>query len=210
MVVFDGFSKAYGMTGWRLGFAHGPQRLIEEMIKLQQFTFVCAPSIVQHAGVAAWDADVSGFVADYRRKRDRLVAGLKDRFELAQPGGALLPLSQGTLGHRQRIRGGGDPQQPADHPRQGVQPPRHPFPPQLCRRRSDHRARHRNPQSHCVALNSLAVSRGTGMDGGFVRHAKPQARFLPPEAKNYPSLARVWRRGTCGEFFESRDRRHNP
>ena len=49
-LVIDGFSKAYGMTGWRLGFCHGPRRLIEEMIKLQQFTFVCAPSIVQYAG----------------------------------------------------------------------------------------------------------------------------------------------------------------
>jgi aspartate/methionine/tyrosine aminotransferase len=55
VLVFDGFSKAYGMTGWRLGFAHGPRRIIEQMIKLQQFTFVCAPSMVQHAGVAAWD-----------------------------------------------------------------------------------------------------------------------------------------------------------
>lgn len=88
VLVFDGFSKAYGMTGWRLGFAHGPQRLIEEMLKLQQFTFVCAPSMVQHAGVVALDCDVSPFVADYRRKRDRLIAGLRDRFELVVPGGA--------------------------------------------------------------------------------------------------------------------------
>jgi aspartate aminotransferase/aminotransferase len=87
-VVFDGFSKAYGMTGWRLGFAHGPRRLIEEMAKLQQFTYVCAPSIVQHAGVAAWDFDVSGIVANYRRKRDRLVDGLKDRYEMAKLEGA--------------------------------------------------------------------------------------------------------------------------
>jgi aspartate/methionine/tyrosine aminotransferase len=87
-VVFDGFSKAYGMTGWRLGYCHGPRRLIEEMIKLQQFTFVCAPSMVQHAGVAAWDHDISGFVADYRRKRDRVHEGLKDRFEVVKPGGA--------------------------------------------------------------------------------------------------------------------------
>jgi aspartate aminotransferase/aminotransferase len=88
VVVFDGFSKAYGMTGWRLGFCHGPRRLIEEMIKLQQFTYVCAPSIVQYAGVAAWDYDVSAIVADYKGKRDRLVAGLKDRYELVEPGGA--------------------------------------------------------------------------------------------------------------------------
>ena len=88
VLVFDGFSKTYGMTGWRLGFCHGPRRLIEEMIKLQQFTYVCAPSIVQHAGVAAWDYDVSAIVSDYKRKRDRLVAGLKDRYELTVPGGA--------------------------------------------------------------------------------------------------------------------------
>ena len=88
VVVFDGFSKSHGMTGWRLGFAHGPRRLIEEMIKLQQFSYVCAPSMVQYAGAAAWDCDVSAFVADYRRKRDRVYEGLKDCFELARPGGA--------------------------------------------------------------------------------------------------------------------------
>ncbi len=88
VIVFDGFSKAYGMTGWRLGFAHGPRRLIEEMAKLQQFTFVCAPSIVQHAGIAALDFDVSDIVANYHRKRDRIVEGLKDRYEMAKPEGA--------------------------------------------------------------------------------------------------------------------------
>jgi aspartate aminotransferase/aminotransferase len=88
VVVFDGFSKAYGMTGWRLGFVHGPRRLLEEMIKLQQFTFVCAPSMVQHAGAIAWDCDVTEFVADYRHKRDLVVEGLKKRFEVVKPGGA--------------------------------------------------------------------------------------------------------------------------
>ena len=44
VLVVDGFSKTHGMTGWRLGFAHGPSRLIQEMAKLQQFSFVCAPS----------------------------------------------------------------------------------------------------------------------------------------------------------------------
>jgi aspartate aminotransferase/aminotransferase len=88
VVVVDGFSKAYGMTGWRLGFCHGPRRLMEEMIKLQQFTYVCAPSIIQHAGVAAWDYDVSSIVADYKQKRDRLVAALKGDYDLTAPGGA--------------------------------------------------------------------------------------------------------------------------
>ncbi len=88
VLVFDGFSKTYGMTGWRLGYCHGPRRLIEEMTKLQQFSFVCAPSMVQYAGVTAWDFDVTPFATTYRQKRDRVVAGLKDRFEIAPPGGA--------------------------------------------------------------------------------------------------------------------------
>jgi aspartate/methionine/tyrosine aminotransferase len=88
VLVLDGFSKAYAMTGWRLGFCHGPRRLIEEMIKLQQFTFVCAPTVSQHAGIAAWDVDVSTVVTDYKRKRDLVFDGLKDRFETEKPGGA--------------------------------------------------------------------------------------------------------------------------
>src|SRR5437899_8171982 len=86
------------MTGWRLGYAHGPRRLIEEMTKLQQFTFVCAPSMVQHAGVAALDYDVSAIVADYRRKRDRLYEGLKDRFELVRPGGSFYQFPKAPWG----------------------------------------------------------------------------------------------------------------
>jgi aspartate aminotransferase/aminotransferase len=88
VLVVDGFSKAYGMTGWRLGFAHGPRALIEQMSKLQQFSFVCAPSVAQHAGVTAWDFDTSGITTDYRRKRDRVVAGLRERFEFVIPRGA--------------------------------------------------------------------------------------------------------------------------
>ena len=47
-----------------------------------------APSMVQHAGVAAWDYDIASFVADYHQKRDRLYQGLNDRFEIVKPGGA--------------------------------------------------------------------------------------------------------------------------
>jgi aspartate aminotransferase/aminotransferase len=88
VLVIEGFGKTYGMTGWRLGWAHGPKRLIQEMAKFQQFTFVCAPSMVQYAGLAAMNFDVSGIIADYRRKRDVMVAGLKDAYELTVPGGA--------------------------------------------------------------------------------------------------------------------------
>ncbi|MBX9624886.1 MAG: aminotransferase class I/II-fold pyridoxal phosphate-dependent enzyme [Gemmataceae bacterium] len=88
VVVVEGFGKTYGMTGWRLGWAHGPRRLLAEMAKLQQFTYVCAPSVIQHAAAVALDYDVSGIVADYRRKRDLLAAGLAGRYEFVIPGGA--------------------------------------------------------------------------------------------------------------------------
>jgi aspartate/methionine/tyrosine aminotransferase len=87
-LVLDGFSKTYGMTGWRLGFAHGPRAIIEEMIKLQQFSFVCAPHPMQWAGVAALEIDMSTAIAAYRRKRDLLVSGLAEDYELIVPGGA--------------------------------------------------------------------------------------------------------------------------
>lgn len=88
VLVLEGFGKTFGMTGWRLGYAHGPRTLIQEMMKLQQFTFVCAPSMAQWAGLAALETDVSEHIADYARKRDQLCAGLKDRFEFVRPGGA--------------------------------------------------------------------------------------------------------------------------
>jgi aspartate aminotransferase/aminotransferase len=98
VLVLDGFSKAYAMTGWRLGYAHGPRRLIDEMTKVQQFTFVCAPSMVQYGAVAAWDSDITPHVADYHRKRDRLVSALKDCYELVVPGGAFYLFAKAPWG----------------------------------------------------------------------------------------------------------------
>jgi aspartate/methionine/tyrosine aminotransferase len=87
-LVLDGFSKSHAMTGWRLGFAHGPAEIIDAMTKCQQYTFVCAPHPVQWAGVAALDVDTQPYIEAYRNKRDLLYEGLKDDFELVKPGGA--------------------------------------------------------------------------------------------------------------------------
>ncbi len=87
-IVIDGFSKSHAMTGWRVGWVHGPSAVIETMTKLQQFSFVCAPQPAQWAGLAAMDVEMSGFRKDYSKKRDRMVEGLKDRFEFTHPGGA--------------------------------------------------------------------------------------------------------------------------
>jgi aspartate aminotransferase/aminotransferase len=87
-IVIDGFSKSHAMTGWRLGYVHGPSEVIDTMLKLQQYTFVCAPQPVQWAGAVAMEVDMTAHVNDYRRKRDKLIAGLKDHYELTAPGGA--------------------------------------------------------------------------------------------------------------------------
>ena len=88
VLVVDGYSKSLGMTGWRLGYAHGPAELIQEMAKLQQFSFVCAPAPLQTAVVKADRIDMSPQVAAYKRKRDQVVAALAPHYELAHPAGA--------------------------------------------------------------------------------------------------------------------------
>lgn len=97
-LIVEGFGKTYGITGWRLGWVHGPKCIINEMAKLQQFTYVCAPSMVQAAGVAALDYDTSNIVADYKRKRDRLCAALAGSYEFAIPGGAFYLFAKSPWG----------------------------------------------------------------------------------------------------------------
>ncbi len=97
-LVVDGFSKSHAMTGWRLGFAHGPRRIIQEMAKLQQFSFVCAPSMAQYAGVVALDQDLSAIQSSYRRKRDMVVEALADCYELIRPQGAFYAFPRAPWG----------------------------------------------------------------------------------------------------------------
>jgi aspartate/methionine/tyrosine aminotransferase len=87
-IVIDGFSKSHAMTGWRLGWVHGPSAVIQTMIKLQQYSFVCAPTPMQWSALAALDHDMSHYYRDYAKKRDRIVAGLRGYYEFAEPGGA--------------------------------------------------------------------------------------------------------------------------
>jgi len=100
-LLLRGFSKAYAMAGWRLGFVAAHESLgsiIEEMTKIQQYTFVCAPTPFQKAAVAALDYDVSDFIDAYRVKRDLIFEGLKDKFELVRPGGAFYAFVKSPAG----------------------------------------------------------------------------------------------------------------
>lgn len=87
-IVIDGFSKSHSMTGHRIGWCHAPQHVVQQMIKLQQFTFVCSPHPVQHAGIVAWDYDISDRVAEYKRKRDFMIAELQGCYDIRGAGGA--------------------------------------------------------------------------------------------------------------------------
>lgn len=87
-LLLRGFSKSHAMTGWRLGWAAGPKPVIEQMTMLQQYSFVCAPSMAQAGGVKAMSTDISAHVADYRRKRDMVQEMLGEKFGLITPAGA--------------------------------------------------------------------------------------------------------------------------
>ncbi|RMF39835.1 MAG: aminotransferase class I/II-fold pyridoxal phosphate-dependent enzyme [Planctomycetota bacterium] len=97
-IVIDGFSKSHAMTGWRIGWAHGPASIIQSMIKLQQYTFVCAPQPAQWAGLAALQTPVETYRQQYQRKRDLLIEGLRGTFQFTRPGGAFYLFPQAPPG----------------------------------------------------------------------------------------------------------------
>lgn len=86
-ILLRGYSKTYGMPGWRMGFAAGPEPILQEMAKLQQYTFVCAPSFAQKACLTAQETDVSGLIDAYRRKRDIAYDTLRQAFDVVRPSG---------------------------------------------------------------------------------------------------------------------------
>jgi aspartate/methionine/tyrosine aminotransferase len=103
LIVLNGFSKMAGMTGWRVGYAAGPEAIIQQMNTLQQYTFVCAPSFAQHAAVKALDADMSEKIKAYTRKRDLIYEGLRKSFEVVKPGGAFYIFPKAPNGDGERF-----------------------------------------------------------------------------------------------------------
>jgi aspartate/methionine/tyrosine aminotransferase len=87
-IILNGFSKIAAMTGWRVGYASGPEPVIQDMNTLQQYTFVCAPSFAQYAAVTALNLDLAETLAAYTKKRAIIYEGLKERFTPTKPGGA--------------------------------------------------------------------------------------------------------------------------
>lgn len=78
-IVLNGFSKSYAMTGWRIGYACGPEPILRLMIRVHQYTMLCASHIAQLAAIEALDnadEDVSQMIADYNKRRKIFVEGL--------------------------------------------------------------------------------------------------------------------------------------
>lgn len=88
VLTFGGFSKTWGMTGWRLGFCAGPRRIIEYMVTMQQYVFSSVNSFAQKAAITALDFDMGHMIASYRKKRDLIYEGLKDKYNVIRPEGA--------------------------------------------------------------------------------------------------------------------------
>ncbi len=79
-ILINGFSKAYAMTGWRLGYACGPGQIMEQMIKIHQFAIMCAPTTSQYAAVEALrngDDDVAMMREQYNHRRRYLLSEFK-------------------------------------------------------------------------------------------------------------------------------------
>lgn len=80
-IVVNGFSKAYSMTGWRLGYAVGPKPVIDLICKIHQYAIMCAPTTSQYAAIEALrhcDGDIEKMNAEYNKRRRLIVKGLND------------------------------------------------------------------------------------------------------------------------------------
>jgi aspartate aminotransferase/aminotransferase len=87
-LTIGGFSKSWAMTGWRLGFVAGPKEIIQTMITNQQYVFSSVNSIAQKAGLFALDYDTDSLIETYKKRRDLIYEGLKDKYEVVKPKGA--------------------------------------------------------------------------------------------------------------------------
>ena len=91
-IIVSGFSKAYAMTGWRLGYLCAPAPLAKQMLKIHQYAIMCAPTTAQFAAEEALrngDADIEYMAEEYNRRRRYIYAGLADiGIECFEPEGA--------------------------------------------------------------------------------------------------------------------------
>jgi aminotransferase len=100
-ILLGGFSKAYAMTGWRIGYAAGPANLIKGLVRVHQYTVMSAPTTAQAAAVEALlhgESAVQQMVAEYDRRRRLIVSGLNQLgLETFEPHGAFYAFPRVTV-----------------------------------------------------------------------------------------------------------------
>lgn len=87
-LTLGGFSKDWAMTGWRLGYVAGPKEIIDSMVTMQQYVFSSVNSIAQKAALLALDYKTDPLIDAYRKKRDLIYNGLRDKYIVTKPRGA--------------------------------------------------------------------------------------------------------------------------
>ena len=87
-LLIRGFGKTYGCTGWRLGYVAGPHEIVQSIAKLQQYTYVCAPSMAQYAAAHAYEIDMQPWVDRFEKRRNTVLDAFRGLTEVATPGGA--------------------------------------------------------------------------------------------------------------------------
>jgi len=91
-IIASGFSKAYAMTGWRLGYTLAPREITAQMFKIHQYAIMCAPTVSQFAAIEALkagDGDIEYMKGEYDKRRRLIVKGLEDAgIECFEPEGA--------------------------------------------------------------------------------------------------------------------------
>lgn len=102
IIILNGLSKSFAMTGWRLGWVVASSPFIDQLQKIQQFSYVCAPAPFQRVIPAALKFFNETNISDYKAKRDKAVLELSKKFEFIKPGGAFYvfpKVSTGSASH---------------------------------------------------------------------------------------------------------------
>ena len=120
------------MTGWRLGYVAGPREIIQQMITLQQYTFSSVSSFAQKAAVKALDYNVDDYIEQYKKKRDLIYEGLKEKYRVQKPGGAFYIFPEVPGGDGEAFVEKAIQAEPLCHTRQCLFQEEYPYPDLLC------------------------------------------------------------------------------
>ncbi len=101
-VILNAFSKSLGVPGWRIGYVIAPNAVADQIGKVQQLVYVCAPTPLQHGVLAGVGMDLESIRSDFKRKRDFVFSALSDSYSIIKPAGSffMFPEAPGGSGEQ--------------------------------------------------------------------------------------------------------------